>query len=116
MSNTSRKTSKRKINKFAKFATNLGKWADKTFGVGGPTRCLKHLKREVVETLQNPTDRMEYADCFMLIVDAYRRSGCHKGKSPIDDLLKASQDKLKICRKRKWGKPDRQGVISHVRE
>ncbi len=91
------------------FEQKLGEWADAQFGAGDQMRCLKHLRHEVGELIAAPYDRMEYADCFMLLVDAYRRAGGN-----ADDLIQASYEKLEICKKRKWGKPDAEGVIRHV--
>jgi hypothetical protein len=54
---------------------------------------------------------MEYADCLILLLDAYRMNG---GRA--DDLIETCYKKLEINRKRKWGKPDTNGVVEHIRE
>lgn len=98
------------MTSIAKFGKLLGEWADTTFpGQRTTMRCLLHLKKEVEEVIAEPDDRMEYADCFMLLLDAARKAGI----SP-DDLIKVSYEKLEICKKRKWKAPDKDGVILHA--
>lgn len=89
-------------------------WSDRTFGESygrGPEACIAHLKKEILELEKEPLDRLEYADCMLLLIDAYRRAGGN-----IDDLLLATREKLEICKKRKWGKPDSKGVVQHIKE
>lgn len=86
-------------------------FSNKTFGdefERGPEGPINHLKKEVDELLECPLDRHEYADCFLLLVDAYRRAGGN-----IYDLLKAVEEKIKINKSREWGEPDEYGVINH---
>lgn len=87
-------------------------WAQTTFGDDferGPLSPLHHLKKEVEEVIADPYKRDEYADCFMLLIDAYRRAGGN-----IYDLIAATEEKLEVCKNRKWGKPDENGVCEHV--
>ena len=51
----------------------------------------------------------EFADAYMLLLD----SAWHFGIS-IKTLLEYTQKKLEINKKRKWGKPDKNGVIEHI--
>lgn len=53
----------------------------------------------------------EYADCFILLLD----SASHFGLTEyaIKVLVKK---KLEINKKRKWCKPDKHGVIEHIKE
>lgn len=88
----------------------LGDWQDETFGNSGPDGCLAHLKKEIEELITDPYDRMEYADCFMLLIGAYRRTG-----GSADDLVTAAFQKLTICKSREWGEPDENGVVEHIR-
>lgn len=86
-------------------------WSNSVFGSErGPEACIAHLKKEVDELLASPHDRMEYADCLMLLLDAYWRSG-----GSAEDLIKAAFQKLEINKARIWGKPDANGVVEHVR-
>lgn len=86
----------------------LGEWSDATFGADrGPVPPLQHLRREVVEAIENPHDAEEYADCMLLLFDASRRAGIS-----LDDLLMATAAKLVA---NEGGQPDDEGVVEHVR-
>jgi dATP/dGTP diphosphohydrolase len=88
----------------------IADWSDSTFGAGRPaTTPLHHLAKEVAELIEAPQDRMEYADCLMLLLDAYRMSG-----GSADDLIDACYQKLAINQKREWGQPDENGVVEHI--
>lgn len=95
---------------------DLFEWSDKTFGnkfYRGPIGPLKHLEKEVKEAIENPTDPMEYADCFLLILDAARRAGI----KPME-LMKYSKEKLEICKQRKYPELSMDNVnepIEHLR-
>lgn len=111
--------------------TELGIWADKTFGEGKPIPTAKHLikeAKELVEALENfercqsleeewnyASTNMkicdEFADCFLLILDCARRYGVN-----TELLIKLSVAKLAICKTRKWGEPDQDGVVEHIKD
>ncbi len=89
----------------------IASWSDATFGADRPPRIpLHHLAKEVQELIETPNDRMEYADCLILLLDAYRMAG-----GSADDLILACQEKLEINREREWGTPDENGVVEHIR-
>ena len=78
-------------------------WSRRTFGSDtsrGPIGPLKHLAKEVNETLAAPNDLEEYADCLFLLFDASRRAGFG-----YDDLLNAAWDKLEKNKAREWPTP-----------
>ncbi len=86
-------------------------FSDKTFGSNRQsTAPLNHLLKEVKETIESPDDWSEYADCLLLLVDAFRISG-----GDAQQLLQAAFDKLEKNKLRKWGKPDANGVVEHIR-
>ncbi len=89
-------------------------WSQKTFGTDaerGPVSALKHLEKEAKEAYENPTDEMELADCFLLILDAARRAGITpKG------LLMISLEKLDINKKINWPKPVGDEPVFHVKD
>lgn len=88
-----------------------GLWSDATFGANRePSAPLAHLVKELGELLDAPRDRMEYADCLMLLLDAYRKAG-----GTADDLVQACFQKLEINKQREWGEPDENGVVEHIR-
>lgn len=72
---------------------------------------LKHLKREVDEAMANPSDRLEWADCLLLLFAAAAKQGL-----TLDDLLIAAHQKIDINNDRQWHAPDRDGVCAHVKE
>lgn len=85
----------------------IGDWQRATFPESTEETVLTHLKRELDEFLVSRKPD-EAADCLMLFISfAEKRGFC---------LLDALLDKFEICKKRKWGKPDAQGVREHVRE
>lgn len=78
-------------------------WSEKTFGestVKGPIGPTKHLKLECDEVIASPTDGEEYADLFLLVIDATRRAGF----SPQDMIDNAYAKLAKI--KQRTYKPD----------
>jgi hypothetical protein len=103
-------------------------WSDKTFDNGNFRRTrsisiLHHLKKEVDEAIssleeffQHPTvdnltsAKEEIADCFTLICDA----SVHLGFN-ADELICACYLKLEENKKRTWGKPDKNGVVQHIK-
>ena len=92
----------------------IAKWQNKTFGDSKdrPVAVLTHLKREIEElkfgvtvTKDKKEISRELADCVILLVglaEAFKI-----------DLETAVDEKMEVNRKRKWKKPDQQGVIEH---
>jgi len=95
-------------------------WAVATFPESTPRSCVEHLRREVRELIELlDRDRgsardlaedvgLEVADCVFLLADLCQRRGI--------DLVAALEEKLAIVKTRRWGPPDSQGVVEHVRE
>jgi ParB family chromosome partitioning protein len=95
-------------------ADDQSAWSQATFGDDierGPIGPLKHLEKEAREAQENPTDRMEYADCLILLLDASRRAGM----TPMC-LVRAAQKKMIVNRGRQWGKPVADEAVEHVRK
>jgi len=87
----------------AELAAELAEWSQRTFGddtTRGPEGALKHLKLEADEALADPTDAEEYADCFILVIDAARRAGFG-----IGELIEAAHGKLQVCKAREYPWP-----------
>lgn len=122
------------INKLQLLMNDVRQWSDATFGYGQRTTSIVyHLKKEVVELIQalNKTYELgcdesvgvgelgrqilrtefEYADCFMLLLD----SAHHFGLS-AENIFDLTRKKLEINKKRKWGEPDKNGVVEHIKE
>ena len=102
----------------------ISKWQKETFGQATPLSKLAHLLQEVVELKdalvnekENPTStnfnkvRMEYADCFFLLFGSAAAYGFSH-----QNICDAVQEKYEINKIRKWGKPDENGVVNHVKE
>jgi len=94
-------------------AVDLARWSQATFGADverGPLGALKHLEKEAREAQAAPLDPSEYADCFLLILDAARRSGI----SPLKLVLHA-REKMAINKARTWPKPTSDEPVEHDR-
>ena len=87
------------------FQTETGTWARTTFPTATPTSWVKHLAREVGE-LAESQDPAEAADCLILLLGLAHVQGY--------DLMAEAQHKMEINRRRKWGKPDAEGVVEHI--
>ncbi len=89
-------------------------WQRETFPSGTVYSCIKHLTSELRELLDAETfeqQRMEFADCFLLLFGAADRAGMS-----YDDVCKAIEDKMEINRNRTWGKPNADGYVEHIKE
>lgn len=96
------------IELLGKLQAEIGEWQDKVFG-GELRPLIQHLKKEVDELLEAPYNRIEYADCLILLVGAARKAGIS-----ADMLIIDAFKKLEVNKGRKWGKPDMGGVIEPV--
>jgi len=98
----------------------LGKWQIETFPSATSLSKLHHLKQETLELIEainssvipcpgNVYVRREYADCFMLLLGAATKDGF-----TANNIIEAIREKHEINKKRKWGKPDKNGVVKHI--
>ena len=98
----------------------ISTWSSQQFptlvGTRGIIAKLSHIKEEVTE-VQSAVDyddkkeiNDEIADCFMLLFDV-----AHDLKITENDIIKFSRAKLGINKDRKWGKPDNNGIIHHIK-
>jgi hypothetical protein len=94
-------------------------WSQKTFGSDserGPIGALKHLEKEAREayeaySIASGNYHEELADCFLLLIDACRRSGLS-----IQGLVSIAQTKHEINKERKWQKPTNDNPVEHLKE
>lgn len=100
------------------FMDNNRVWTDQTFGKLNAVAALKHLRKEVNETieaieLQQPEEhiREEFADMFLLLLNA-----CSKHGLTFHALYNNAERKMIINRARKWGQVNNEGFIEHVKE
>lgn len=84
----------------------IREWQAATFTKRTPNSIAKHLLREALELLNDPTDAEEMADIFLLLA----------GVSEHHDLAAAVRDKLEENKRRNWGTPDSEGVVEHIKE
>lgn len=89
------------------------KFSQETFGPDSNKSlfigCIRHLKLEVLELEEKPADFMEYADCFILLMESFRRAG-----GTLEQMLEVAEKKLNINIRRKWGKIEDGQPIEHV--
>ena len=100
----------------------IGQWADETFctienrfGKSIEYRgrsIVGHLRKEIDELAADPANMEEIADCMILLFHLAHQNLYHA--KTFDTLFKAITDKMEVNKKRKWGKPDKNGVIEHV--
>jgi hypothetical protein len=98
------------LEKFNEFCKTRNQFSVTTFGSREERSCvypLRHLAKEVQELLANPDDEMEWADCWLLFMDAAFRKGYS-----VDDLVNFGLQKLEINRNRTWEKQSN-GVYFH---
>ena len=98
---------------FEDLVADQAEWSQATFGTDaerGPVGALKHLAKEALEAAEHPGDPFEYADCFLLILDAARRQGI----KPME-LIIAAKEKMKINKERSWPKPTCDEPVEHIK-
>nr|WP_242013439.1 DUF550 domain-containing protein [Klebsiella variicola] len=86
-------------------------WSQATFGNFGPVGPLKHLRREVLETIAKPHDLIEWADMQFLLWDAQRRAGITD-----EQITQAMIDKLAVNKQRSWPEPKDGEPRLHIKE
>lgn len=126
---------------FADLIENQADWSRATFGTDdkrGPLGPLKHLAKEVQETIEawnletgsfgleksqapngawiGPEElhiktKMEMADLLILVLDASRRAGI----KPMQ-LIEAAQSKMVENKKRTWPQASSDEPVEHIRE
>lgn len=88
-------------------------WQYETFAKSTALSKVKHLAEELDELKfdlinNRPEKRLEFADCFILLMGAAKLDGM-----TYEDICQAIEDKMEINLKRKWQKPDENGVVRH---
>ena len=109
---------------------NMAEWSQNTFnkGVYCPIRTISmahHLLEEVKELiesvklchkhigsleLQNKMNE-EFADCFILLFNCATNENLS-----IEHIYNLCREKLEINKQRSWGKPDKDGVVKHIKD
>lgn len=94
---------------------SIVEWQNKTFPNATPFSKIEHLKEEIDELKQaiaekNPNRDLEYADCLMLLFGCAYADGL-----TYKDIVQSLFEKLEINKLRNWGKPDKNGVVKHIK-
>ena len=55
-------------DKWQELQNDIAAFTDSVFGKSNPASKLKHLREEVDELIEEPTDTMEWADCMILLL------------------------------------------------
>lgn len=84
----------------------ISEWASATFKHQTIQSKVEHLRDEVNELYDAPTDGEEMADCLILLANLADLSGI--------DLFEEAEKKLAKNRLRTWGPPDERGVCKHI--
>jgi len=103
-----------KGDKLKQLFIELTTWQKETFPQANAFSKACHLREEVEELISDlendkPEQRLEFADCFLLLFGSANAAGMS-----YEDCCDAITEKLAICRTRKWGKPDSNGVVKHI--
>lgn len=117
------------LERLQDFMNQTSEWSDKTFdnGIFSRERSVPisfHLQKEAKELNEALVEhyqvndaktfaaaKEELADCLTLVLDCATHFGCN-----ADELLTACFNKLEKNKGRIWGKPDKNGVVEHIRE
>lgn len=99
-----------------KLYNEITAWQTKTFGQSTSLSKIAHLSEEIRELASdiannNPDKRLEFADCFFLLFGAAASEGMS-----YEDIISAIEEKFEINKARKWGKPNENGVVNHIKE
>lgn len=85
----------------------IGGWAESIFTQATNASICKHLRREVKELIKSYQPE-EAADCMFLLLHFAYKNGF--------DLFEQVRKKLTTNKNRKWGQPDKDGVVEHLRK
>ena len=100
-----------KKNRMELLQLEIGDWQDATFPKSTALSTLSHLAKEVLELnyamLAGEPVAEELADCQHLLFGIANKCGLN--------LYEETIKKFEINKKRKWGKPDADGVVEHIR-
>lgn len=90
-------------------------WQKETFSQATAFSKIQHLKEEIEElsidvAIDGIDKRLEFADCFLLLFGAAASDGM-----TYEDICQAIHEKFEINKARKWGEPDKIGVVKHIK-
>lgn len=85
----------------------IGLWSKQELPDASAISHIIKLKHEADEVIADPGNHEEYADCLIALV-----AGAWKSGITLDELIKATENKLLINKKRKWIK-QADGIYQH---
>jgi hypothetical protein len=85
----------------------IREWQAVQFPTRTPLSIATHLAKEANELKANPSDVEEMADIFLLLTAA---------TEPHPEFFDVVRAKLEKNRRRTWGEPDADGVVTHIAE
>jgi len=93
----------------------ISQWQNETFGQATALSKVNHLTQEVKELKDDlesnsPDTRLEFADCFILLFGCAASYGFS-----YEDICCIVNEKMDTNVRRKWGKPDANGVVNHIK-
>lgn len=91
-------------------------WAASVFGDPTPKAKILHLWEELEEAFAEAWHAkvmFEIADCGLITMHLASSLGIELPE-PSKDFARVLRVKLEVCQRRKWGKPDSNGVVRHV--
>ena len=107
-------------DKLQRLIREHARWSQETFGhddLRGPIGPLSHLEKEiheikdaVAEDFSEEKVGLEFADAFLLFLDASRRAGYS-----FEDIMNYSHRKMRINKHRKWPTPTSDAPVEHIR-
>jgi len=94
----------------------ITEWQNKTFGQATALSKIAHLAQELQELVadlktKSPGRFQEFADCFILLFGAAASEGMS-----YENICNHIETKMRINKSRKWGKPDADGVVNHIKD
>ena len=95
----------------------ITQWQKETFPLATVQSKLTHLHTEVEEVMSalhfkdEHEIKLEFADCFILLFGAAASYGLN-----YKDIQCVIEEKMLINSQRKWGEPDENGVVNHIKE
>ncbi|HDZ04885.1 hypothetical protein LCGC14_0370500 [marine sediment metagenome] len=89
-------------------------WQRETFRHATALSKIAHLKQELEELeadiKEDKDSRLEFADCFILLFGAAECEGM-----TYSSIQMCIENKMEINYNRKWGDPDENGVVNHIK-
>lgn len=97
---------------FIRYLSSQREWSRETFGEGLQTgRLCGHIREELLEIEESPSDVVEWVDVLILALDGAWRTGNSPGQ-----IINAMIEKQKINRERKWEVASPDNPVHHIKE